>query len=134
MADDDVEYCAKCGYAEFNEDGNESHADEEEYDHDFEYEEEASPLENIKDLVDTVKSIAEAGKAVKELTQPSKIDPSELTVNRFKVPPPPINKIPDLEIAEHPDAKVEKRHKQMMKLGIIGIIVAALLGIAAIIL
>ena len=133
MTDDDVEYCAKCGDAEFDEDGNETHTDEEEYGHDFEPEE-PTTLEDVKEFADTVKSLAEAGKAVKELTQPSKIDPSELTVNRFKVPPPPINKIPDLEIAEHPDAKAEKRHKQMMKLGIIGIIVATLLGIAALIL
>jgi len=133
MTDDEVEYCAECGEPEFDEDGYETHLDEDEYDHDFEYEEEVSPLEDIKDLVDSVKSLAEAGKAVKELTQPSKIDPSELTVNRFKIPSP-INKIPDLEIAEHPDAKAEKRHKQMMKLGIISIIVATLLGIAALIL
>jgi len=133
MTDDEVEYCAECGEPEFDEDGYETHLDEDEYDHDFEYEEEVSPLEDIKEIADTVKSLAEAGKAVKELTQPSKIDPSELTVNRFKVPPP-IDKVPDLEINEHPDVKTEKRHKQMMKLGIIGIIVATLLGIAALIL
>ena len=132
MTDD--EYCAKCGDSEYDEDGNETHLDEEEYDHDFEYEEEPTTLEDVKEFADTVKSLAEAGKAVKEVLQPSKIDPSELTVNRFKVPPPPINKIPDLEITEHPDAKAEKRHKQMMKLGIIGIIVATLLGITALIL
>jgi len=38
-SDEDEEYCAKCGYAEFDEDGNETHADKDEYDHDFEYEE-----------------------------------------------------------------------------------------------
>jgi len=27
MTDDDEEYCAKCGYSKFNEDGTESHAD-----------------------------------------------------------------------------------------------------------
>ena len=126
MTEDD-EYCAKCGDSEYDEDGNETHADEEEYDHDFEYEDEPTTLEDVKEFADTVKSLAEAGKAVKEVLQPSKIDPSELTVNRFKVPTPPINKIPDLEITEHPDAKAEKSHKQMMKLGIMGIIVAKLL-------
>lgn len=132
MTDDDEEYCAKCGDAEFDEDGFETHEDEEEYDHDFEPEE-PTTLEDVKEFADTVKSLAEAGKVVKELTQPSKIDPSELNPNRFKIPPP-IAKVPDLEITEHPDAKAEKRHKQMMKLGIIGIIVATLLGIAALIL
>jgi len=133
MTDDEVEYCSECGEPEFDEDGNETHADEEEYDHDFEYEEEPTTLEDVKEFADTVKSIAEAGKAVKELTQPSKIDPSELTADRFKIPPP-IDKMPDLEIAEHSDVKAEKRHKQIIKLGIIGIIVAALLGIVALIL
>jgi len=83
MTDDEVEYCAECGEPEFDEDGYETHLDEDEYDHDFEYEEEVSPLEDIKEIADTVKSLAEAGKAVKELTQPSKIDPSELNSNRF---------------------------------------------------
>jgi len=129
---DDIEYCAKCGDAEFDEDGFETHEDEEEYDHDFETEKETSFLEDVKDLADTLKSVSEAGKAIKELTQPSKIDPSELSSNRFKVPPP-IAKVRDLEINERPDVKAEKRHKQNIKLGIIGIIVAALLGIAAII-
>ena len=132
MTDD--EYCAKCGDSEYDEDGNETHLDEEEYDHDFEYEEEPTTLEDVKEFADTVKSLAEAGKAVKEVLQPSKIDPSELNVNRFKNPEPPIDAYPDLEITEHPDAKAEKRHKQMMKLGIIGIIVATLLGITALIL
>ena len=136
-SDEDEEYCAKCGDSEYDEDGNETHLDEEEYDHDFEYEEEPATLEDVKEFADTVKSLAEAGKAVKELTRPSKIDPSELTVNRFKVPPPPINKIPDLEIAEHPDAKAEKRHKENIKLQkiaiITGAVVAIILGIVAII-
>ena len=132
MTDD--EYCAKCGDSEYDEDGNETHLDEEEYDHDFEYEEEPTTLEDVKEFADTVKSLAEAGKAVKEVLQPSKIDPSELNVNRFKNPEPPIDAYPDLEITEHPDAKAEKRYKQTMKLGIIGIIVATLLGIAALIL
>jgi len=135
MTDDDVEYCAKCGDAEFNEDGTESHADEKEYDHDFEPEE-PTTLEDVKEFADTVKTIAEAGKAIKELTQPSKIDPSELNPNRFKIPPP-IAKVPDLEIAEHPDAKAEKRHKENIKLQkiaiITGAIVATILGIVAII-
>jgi len=131
MTDD--EFCSVCGDPEFDEDGNETHLDEEKFDHDFEPEE-VTTLEDVKEFADTVKSLAEAGAAVKKVLQSSKIEPTELKADRFKIPPPPINKIPDLEIAEHPDAKAEKRHKQMMKLGIIGIIVATLLGIAALIL
>jgi len=125
---DDVEYCAKCGDAEFDEKGDETHADEEEYDHDFEPEEESTTLEDIKDLADTVKSIAEAGSAVKKLTQPSKIDHSELNPNRFKVPPPKF-KFPDLGVLEHPDAKTEKRHRETIRWAKIGIIVAVALGL-----
>jgi len=135
MTDDEVECCAECGEPEFDEDGYETHLDEDEYDHDFEYEEEVSPLEDIKEIADTVKSLAEAGKAVKEVLQPSKIDPSELTANRFKVPPP-IAKVPDLEIAERPDVKIERRHKEnikWIKIGIVaGAVVTIILGTVAI--
>jgi len=134
MADDDEEYCAKCGYSEFNDDGTESHADEKEYDHDFEYEEEdeGTTLEDVKEFADTVKSLAEAGKAVKEVLQPSKINPLELTSDRFKVPPP-IEKVRDLKIdlklPEHPDTKAEKRHNETMKWTKIGIVVGAVVAI-----
>jgi len=131
MTDD--ENCSICGDPEFDEDGNETHLDEEEYDHDFEPEE-VTTLEDVKEFADTVKSLAEAGKAVKELTQPSKIDPSELTVNRFKIPT--IDKMPDLEIAEHPDVRIEKRHKEIIKwikIGTVVAIVTIIVGITAII-
>lgn len=133
MTDD--EYCAKCGDSEYDEDGNETHLDEEEYDHDFEYEEEPTTLEDVKEFADTVKSLAEAGKAVKEVLQPLKIEPSELRADRFKIPPPKISdfKMPDLEIAEHPDAKNERRHKQNIKLQKIAIISGVVIGITAII-
>ena len=129
---DEVEYCAKCGDAEFDEDRNETHADEEEYDHDFEPEEESTTLDDIKDLADTVKSIAEAGSAVKKLTQPSKTDNLELDPNKFKAPPPKF-KMPDLGVLEHPDARTEKRHKEAIKWAKIAIIVGAAVGIIAII-
>ena len=138
MTDED-EYCAKCGDSEYDEDGNETHLDEEEYDHDFEYEEESTTLEDVKEFADTVKSLAEAGKAVKEALQTSKIDPSELRSDRFKNPPPRISdfKMPDFELAPHPDAKAEKRHKETIKwtkIGIsVGAIVAIILGIVLII-
>ena len=126
MTDD--EYCAKCGDSEFDEDGNETHADEEEYVHDFEYEEKSVTLEDVKEGLDVLDKGIDVWN---KLTRPSKIDPSELNPNRFKAPPP-IDKVPDLEIAEHPDVKAEKRHKQIIKLGIIAIIVAAIIGIVAI--
>ena len=135
MTDED-EYCAKCGDAEFDEDGSETHADDEEYDHDFEYEEESTTLEDVKEFADTVKSLAEAGKAVKEVLQPSKIDHPELNPNKFKyIPPTP--KISDLKLPEHSDVKAEKRHKENLKWTKIGIgagaVVAIILGITAII-
>jgi len=126
-----LEYCSVCGDAEFDEDGEETHVDEE-YDHDFRPEEGASPLEDIKDLADTVKSIAEAGSAVKKFTKSSKIDHFELNPNRFNVPPP-TDKFPDLEIAEHPDVKAEKRHKETIKWVKIAIIAGIVVGIVAII-
>jgi len=130
MTDDDVEYCAKCGYAKFNEDGTESHADEEEYDHDFEPEEDDSlTLQDIDKGLDVLDKGIDVWN---KLTRPSKIDPSELTSDRFKVPPP-IAKVRDLELGEHPDVKAEKRHKEIMKWTKIGFIVATALTIAAII-
>jgi len=125
MTDDDEEYCAKCGYAKFNEDGTESHADEKEYDHDFEPEEDDGlTLQDIDKGLDVLD---------KGIDVWNKITKSELSANRFKVPPPPIDKIPDLEIAEPPDAKAEKRHKEIMKWTKIGFIVATALTIAAIV-
>lgn len=126
--DDDVEYCEKCGYAEYDEDGNETHADKEEYDHDFEIEEESSFLEGVKDLADTVKSVAEAGSAIKKFNEPSRTDYPELNPNKFKVSRPKF-KIPDLGPIEHPDAKAEKRHEKTIKWTKIGIIVAIALSL-----
>ena len=139
-SDGDDEYCAKCGDSEYDEDGNETHADEEEYDHDFEYEEEPTTLEDVKEFADTVKSLAEAGKAVKEVLQPSKIDPSQLRSDRFKNPPPKISnfEMPEINIIPSPEAKAEKRHRENIKLTkisiVIGAVVAIILGTLAIIL
>ena len=124
---DDEEYCAKCGYAKFNEDGTESHADEKEYDHDFEPEEDDGlTLQDIDKGLDVLD---------KGIDVWNKITKSELSANRFKVPPP-IAKVPDLEIAEHPDVKVERRHKEnvkWIKIGIVaGAVVTIILGTAAI--
>ena len=51
---DNIEYCAECGDAEFDEDGYETHADEEEYDHDFKPEEEGPTLQDVKDGLDVL--------------------------------------------------------------------------------
>ncbi len=72
---DDNEYCAVCEDPEFGEDGKETHADEDEYDHDFVYEkdeeegDEGLTLDDVKNVADTIKSIAEAGEAVKKVTK-----------------------------------------------------------------
>ena len=74
--DDDVEYCAECGDPEFDEDGNETHADEDEYDHDFELEsdeeDEGLTLDDVKKGADTLTSIAKAAKAFKDLSDDNK--------------------------------------------------------------
>ena len=68
MTDDDEEYCVECGDAEFDEEGNETHADEEEYDHDFELEEESSTLQDVKEGLDVIdKGIDVWNKLKKEL-------------------------------------------------------------------
>jgi len=56
-SDEDEEYCAKCGYSEFNEDGTRSHDDEEEYDHDFELEEDSLTLQDVKEGLDLMYGI-----------------------------------------------------------------------------
>jgi len=131
---DDEEYCAKCGDSEYDEDGNETHLDEDEYDHDFEYEEEVEEpvtLADVKEGLDVLdKGIDVWNKLTNKPNQPS-LDP-----NKFKyVPPPP--KISDLKLPEHPDKKAEKRHKENLKwtkIGIgVGAIVAIILGTVAII-
>ena len=102
-------------------------------DHDFEYEEEDSTT--LQDLKEGLNVLDKGIDVWNKLTRPSKIDPSELTSNRFKVPPP-IAKVRDLEIAEHPDVKVERRHKEnvkWIKIGIVaGAVVTIILGTAAI--
>ena len=77
---DDVEYCAECGDPEFDKDGIETHADEDEYDHDFELGEEIEEngdnedendgitMDDIKKGADTLTSVAKAAKAFKDLT------------------------------------------------------------------
>jgi len=73
---DDVEYCAECGDPEFDEDGNETHADEDEYDHDFEpesdEEDEGLTLDDVKKGADTLASVAKAAKAFKDLSDDNK--------------------------------------------------------------
>jgi len=106
--DDDDEYCAKCGDSEFDDNGKETHADEEEYDHDFVYEddkEEPLTLKGIKNIADTIKSVAEAGKVLKNIPQ---IPPGRDTQS---------------------DTKQEKRHRETIKWTKIGIGVAIVLAL-----
>ncbi|PBO84994.1 MAG: hypothetical protein COA77_06385 [Thaumarchaeota archaeon] len=126
------EDCAECGDPEFDKDGNETHLDEEEYDHDFEAEE-PTTLEDVKEFADTVKSLVEAGKAVKELTRPSKINYSEPSIDRFKTTESKVSdfKISDIKIT-HPEEESKKRHKETIKWAKIGIAVGAIIGIIAI--
>jgi len=123
MADDDDEYCSVCGDPKFDEDGFETHEDEEEYDHDFEPEE-PTTLEDVKEFADTVKSLAEAGKAVKEVLQPSEKYKQEEFVR-----PPPKGKFIE---GQHSDPKSIQRHKETIKWTKIGITVGAIIGIIAI--
>ena len=147
MTDDDVEYCAKCGYSEFNDDGTESHADEKEYDHDFEYEEEdeGTTLEDVNNFLDTANKGLDFYNKLKKQTQPTQPETTpenviaHLEVGRMseeyrrKEPA----KQEDLKLKNQSDAKIEKRHKETMKwtkIGIgVGAIVAVILGIVAII-
>ena len=130
MTDDDIEYCAECGEPEFDEDGYETHLDEEEYDHDFEYKEKSVTLSDVKEGLDVLDKGIDVWN---KLTRPSKIDPSQLRSDRFKDPKQTIDKYPGIEIAENPDAKAEKRHKEIMKWTKIGFIVATTLTITVII-
>ena len=72
MTDSDEEECAECGDPEFDKDGNETHADEEKYDHDFEPEEEKLTLDDVKEVADTASSVFKAVKAFKDITDDSK--------------------------------------------------------------
>lgn len=112
---DEKEYCAKCGNPEFDKDGYKTH-DYEPYDHDFEYEEEEEEpitLRDVKDLADTVKSIAEAGKVLKNIPE---------------IPPrPTIWEEAGRDV--HSDKKQEKRHHETIKWTKIGIIVAVIVAL-----
>lgn len=88
MTDSDKkEYCDKCGNPEFDKDGYKTH-DYEPYDHDFVYEdeeEESLTLKDVKDIADTIKSVVEAGKVLKNIPQippkPSRWEESERIFN-----------------------------------------------------
>jgi len=121
---DDYEYCAKCGDAEFDDNGKETHADEEEYDHDFVYEddeEEPLTLKGIKDIADTIKSVAEAGKVLKNIPE---------------IPPKP-SRWEESGRDTQSDTKHEKRHREAIKwvkISIaVGIVLALIFGIPSLI-
>ena len=73
IMEDEDEYCAVCGDSEFDEDGYETHEDEDEYDHDFVYEEDYGlTLDDVKELADTAASVFKAAKAFKDISEDSK--------------------------------------------------------------
>jgi len=124
MTDSDEEECAECGDPEFDEDGNKTHADEDKYDHDFVYEEdeeEPLTLRDVKDLADTAKSIAEAGKVLKNIPQ---------------IPPKPSRWEESGRDAQS-DTNHEKRHREAIKwvkISIaVGIVLALIFGILSLI-
>jgi len=73
------EYCANCGDPEYDKDGNETHADEEKYDHGFVYEDEEEEddgltLDDVKKGAETISSIAKAVKDIKDLSDDPKLE------------------------------------------------------------
>lgn len=114
--DNEEEFCSVCGDSEFDEDGKETHADEKKYDHDFEYEEEEEEpltLRNVKDIADTIKSVVEAGKVLKNIPQ---------------IPPKP-SRWEESGRDTQSDTKQEKRHHETIKWTKITIIVAVALAL-----
>jgi len=121
--DDEEEFCAVCGDSEFDDEGYETHTDEKKYDHDFEYEEdeeeEPLTLKDVKDLADAAKSIAEAGKVLKNIPQ---------------IPPKP-SRWEESGRDTQSDTNHEKRHREAIKwvkISIaVGIVLALIFGIPA---
>lgn len=130
---DDEEYCANCGYAKYDEDGNETHLDEDEYDHDFESEEESTTLEDINNLLDTANKGLDFYNKIKKQSEPSRL---ELNPNKFNTTSPQPESFFRKSL-DPLDAKEDKRHKETIKWTKIGIfagaIVATILGVTAII-
>jgi len=97
---DENENCAECGDPEFDKDGNETHADEDEYDHDFVYEEEEEEdngltLDDVKDVADTASSVFKAVKAFKDISDDSK-SKKEYHETSTPRPPAPIENKPGI--------------------------------------
>jgi len=114
---DEEEYCSVCGDPEFDEDENETHLDEKKYDHDFEYEEEEEEVEESVTLEDVKTGL-------------DVLDKSIDVYKKILGKPPPKGKFIE---GPHSDAKAIQRHNETIKWAKIGIIVAASLGILAII-
>ena len=116
MTDSDKkEYCDKCGNPEFDKDGYKTH-DYEPYDHDFVYEEEEEEpvtLKGIKNIADTIKSVVEAGKVLKNIPE---------------IPPKP-SRWEESGRDVQSDTKHEKRHHETIKWTKITIIVAIVLAL-----
>lgn len=131
--DDDDEYCAVCEDPEFDEDGKETHADEDEYDHDFVYEkDDGLTLDDVKNVADTIKSIAEAGEAVKKVTKtetprPPHDEPHHTPWlwDALKIP----RKKSEEEKLDRIEKKIDRSEKSQLKKWIWGIGITVIIGI-----
>lgn len=121
---------------EYEEDEDEE--DEEEEDDDEE-EDDNLTLHDIKDGLDVLDKGIDVWNKLKKTTsneypKPHSINELDLDSNRFRrLTPEPKPKIENFELAEHPDAKVEKRHKEIIKWAKVAIIVGGIIGVITII-
>jgi len=121
--DDDDRFCAECGDPEFDKKDEETHAYDD-YDHDFvpdEEDENQSTLEQVGELADTVKKIAEAGVAVKKFTKTD--------TPRPPYDPPLQRRLPDDDYFRdnNSSSKIVKEKKDWTKRAIIITIVVAVI-------
>lgn len=145
---DEEEYCAECGDPEFDEDGKETHLDEDEYDHDFVYEEdeeEGITLDDIKDGLDVLDKGIDVYNKLKKAGQSPSMD---LSADRFtrNIPPRPERpdmetyKLPKIEPAPHPlevkekalkriEKKMDREKKTAKKRWIIGLAIGGVIAI-----
>lgn len=121
--------------------------EDEEEDEEEEYEEEDEDddednnltLQDIKDGLDVVDKGIDVWNKLKkqsnnEFTKHPSINEIDLDPNKFRRPTPePKPKIENFELAEHPDIKVEKRHKEIIKWAKIAIVIGGIIGVITII-
>lgn len=104
--------------------------EEDEDDEDEEDEDDSLTLQDIKDGLDVVdKGIDVWNKLKKQSSHELELDPNKFKNYRSKPKP----KIENFELAEHPDVKVEKRHKEIIKWTKVAIIIGGIIGVITII-